>query len=89
MNVHICYFSGSVAELKPKQKGNDMIVLDVLSRDPNVSAWDMDDNKKWPLWKAIDRLQEKGYIKSIDRPYPWLKFEVTKNGQRALSEFNK
>jgi hypothetical protein len=79
-------FSGSVGELKPRQKGNMMIVLDVLSHDPNVSTWDMDDNQRYPLWKTIEKLEKLSYIKSVERNYPWLRYEVTELGKKVLSE---
>lgn len=87
--IHIDCFSGSVAELKPKQRGDIMIVLEVLSRDPNVSTWDMDDGKRFPLWKTIERLQEEGFIVSVERSYPWLRFEVNEAGKKALAEWKK
>lgn len=84
--IFIDTFSGSVGELKPKQKGNMMTVLKVLSRDPNVSTWDMDDNIRYPLWKTIDKLEKLMYITNIKRPFPWHRFEITELGKKSLSE---
>jgi hypothetical protein len=87
MNIFFDDFHGSISELKPKQKGNDMIVLEALSNDPKVSTWDMDDNKRYPLWKTIDRLAELGYIAVIKSAYPWHNFEITELGKKVLEEY--
>ena len=84
MNTFLDSFSGSVYELKPKQKGNPMIVLSVLSKDPNVSTWDMDSGKRYPLWKTIDKLKEMGYIEEIPCNYPWRKYVITESGKLKL-----
>lgn len=83
--VFIDCFSGSVYDLKPKQRGNIKNVLRVLSSDPNVSVWDMDDGTRYPLWKNIKKLEDLGYVKSVERPYPWLRYEVTETGKEFLS----
>ena len=88
MRVFIDNFSGSVGDLKPKQKGNVMIVLSFLAKDPNVSTWDMGTTEKYALWKTIKKLEKLNYIKSIPTGYPWHKFELTEEGQKALNEYN-
>jgi len=88
MNIFLDSFSGSVYDLKPKQRGNPMIVLSVLSKDSNVSTWDMDNGKRYPLWKTIDKLKEMNYIEEIPCNYPWHKFKITEQGRRALNEYN-
>ena len=84
--IFLDYFSGSVAGLKPKQRGDDKIVLETLSRDPNVSTWDMDESKRYPLWKTVGRLKMLGYIDEVKRPYPWHRFEITELGRSFPSE---
>jgi DNA-binding PadR family transcriptional regulator len=64
-----------------------MIVLEVLSHDPNVSTWDMDDSKRYPLWKTIKRLEESQYIESVKKHYPWHQFNITELGKKALLEY--
>lgn len=82
--VFIDCFSGSAYDLKPRQRGNIKTVLKVLSADPNVSVWDMDNGTRYPLWKTIKKLEDLGYVKSVERPYPWLKYEVTDAGRKFL-----
>lgn len=79
-------FSGSVYDLKPRQRGNIKTVLKVLSVDPNVSTWDMDNGIRYPLWKTIKKLEDLGYVKSVERPYPWHRYLVTEAGKKFLSE---
>ena len=62
--VFIDCFSGSVYDLKPRQRGNIRTVLRVLSADPNVSTWDMDNGTRYPLWKTIKKLEDLGYVKN-------------------------
>jgi hypothetical protein len=73
MTVIVCNFSGSVAELKPREQRNTMKVLVALQKDPMVSTWDMGEHG---LWKTIKELEDSGKIKSIPCEYPWHKFEV-------------
>lgn len=79
-------FSGSIGELKPKQRGDLKTVLRVLLKDPNVSTWDMDDGKRYPLWKTILKLEAMKYVVSVNIPYPWHRYEVTEAGKKFLSE---
>jgi len=79
-------FSGSIGELKPKQRGDLKTVLRVLLKDPNVSTWDMDEGKRYPLWKTIDKLEELGYVEEMKKPFPWHRYEVTESGKNFLSE---
>lgn len=87
--VFIDCFSGKIGDLKPKQRGSIRTVLSVLRSDPNVSTWDMDDGKRYPLWKTVEKLQKLGYVKSVDREYPWLRFEITELGKEFLSGEDK
>ena len=80
-SVHVCSFSGSVAELTVRQKKDSMIVLRVLSNDPMVSTWDMGEGG---LWKTIKRLEDTGLIASVKQPYPWHKFVVTEAGKAEM-----
>jgi hypothetical protein len=84
--VFLDSFSGAVADLKPRQRGDIMTVLSVLERDPNVSTWDMDDGRTNPIWRTIAALNELGYVKEIPREYPWHRFEVTELGKKTLNE---
>lgn len=85
MNAILCSFSGSVADLKPKERANPIRVLAVLKSDPNVSTWDMDaGSPRYHLWKTIKILENRGWIISIERPYPWLRYELTEEGQRVV-----
>lgn len=79
-------FSGSVCDLRSRQRGNIKTVLKVLSKDPNVSIWDMDNGIRYPLWKTIKKLEDLGYVKSVERPYPWLRYEITETGKNFLLE---
>lgn len=79
-------FSGSISDLKPKQRGDLKTVLKVLLNDPNVSTWDMDNGIRYPLWKTIKKLEDLGYVKSVERPYPWHRYLVTEAGKKFLSE---
>jgi DNA-binding PadR family transcriptional regulator len=79
--IFIDSFSGGVARLTAKQKKNKIAVLHALSNDPNVSTWDMSEGK---LWVAIKELISDGYIKEIEKPYPWHKFVVTEAGKKLL-----
>ena len=79
-------FSGSISDLKPKQRGDLKTVLRVLLKDPNVSTWDMDEGKRYPLWKTIAKLEAMEYVISVSRPYPWHRYEVTEAGKKFLSE---
>lgn len=79
-------FSGSVYDLKPRQRGNIGTVLKVLLVDPDVSVWDMDNGTRYPLWKTIKKLEDLGYVKSVEKPYPWLRYEVTESGKKFISE---
>ncbi len=84
--IFLDWFSGSVAELSSKQRRNLRTVLEVLSRDPNVSTWDMAEHEKYPLWKTIQKLESRGFVISVKRNYPWLRYEVTEEGKKFLSE---
>lgn len=83
--VFIDSFSGSVSDLKPKQRGDMKKVLEVLSVDPRVSTWDMDDGKRYPLWKTIEKLKDAGYLEDVESHYPWLKYRLTESGKKFLS----
>lgn len=82
-NIHICSFSGSVSELKPREKRDSIKVLRCLESDPMVSTWDMGEHG---LWKTINALVVEGYLKEIEQDYPWLKFVVTEAGINKLKE---
>lgn len=79
--VHLDYFSGSVADLKGKDKKDPLKVLAVLAKDPMVSVWDMD-----KLWKILYSLRDQGLVEEVEHPYPWLEFRVTEKGKRGIVE---
>lgn len=85
MTAIIDSFSGAVADLSNKDKRDPMKVLDCLSKHPRVSVWDMDDNKRYPLYKIIDDLKRRGLIVDKDEPYPWCYFVVTEAGLKELA----
>ena len=74
MRYFLDSFSGSVVDLKPKDR-EDKNVLNILRRDPRVSTFDMSEHYKW-LPHAIERLKREGKIVELDEPYPWHKFKV-------------
>jgi len=82
-NIHVCSFSGSVADLAPRDKKDNMKVLRCLKSDPMVSTWDMGEHG---LWKTIKALEELGFIKSIDVEYPWCKYILTESGIEKLKQ---
>jgi predicted transcriptional regulator len=83
MTVISCSFSGSVAELKPREQRNEMKVLAALKNDPMVSTWDMGEHG---LWKTIKELEDCGFVKSENCDYPWCKYSVTDKGIEKLKE---
>ena len=83
MSIHICSFSGGVANLSAKQRANRLIVLRALLADPMVSTWDMSEHG---LWKTIDRLVHDGWITRVNVGYPWHKCEITSAGRAELEE---
>lgn len=86
--VFLDSFSGSISDLKPKQRGDMKKVLEILSVDPRVSTWDMDEGKRFPLWKTIEKLKDAGYLEDVESHYPWLKYRVTELGKEFLSGDN-
>lgn len=73
--VHICSFSGDVADLKPVQR-TESNVIEALRQNPRVSTWDME--KKW-LRQMLNALEAKGRITLADRSYPWNTYKVIEN----------
>lgn len=84
--IFIDSFSGGVAELTKKQRRDGKAVLRVLLVDQMISTWDMDEGD---LWRTIEVLTGRGYIKSIPVRYPWLKYEVTEEGKKYLENCKK
>jgi hypothetical protein len=82
MSGFVCNFSGKVAELKPRQKRNPILVLNVLSQDSYVSTFDMSEHN---LYKTINELKYLQWITQAENiPYPWHKFEITEKGYNVL-----
>lgn len=81
--IFIDSFSGAVADLTAKQKRDHICVLRVLSNNPNVSTWDMDEDK---LYRTIYYLRDNDFVAEIERPFPWHRFEITDKGKRYLAE---
>ncbi|MFA5416917.1 MAG: hypothetical protein WC341_00525 [Bacteroidales bacterium] len=77
-NIHICSFSGKVADLTARETKDTQKVLAALKVDPMVSCFDMGEKG---LWKTIKALEDAGKIKSIPCNYPWTKYEVLKDGE--------
>jgi len=85
MNVHLCYFSGAVADLTRKQSKDSVLVLRCIDKDPMVSTWDMGEKD---LWRTIYALVGQGFLKDETKKvsYPWHRFVVTKKGKKFLAE---
>jgi len=79
--IHICSFSSSVGELSKKDKRNPIKILQALANNPRISTWEMDDDKKYPLWKILEKMELDGLIVSVGCAYPWHKFEITEKGK--------
>ena len=80
--MHIDSFSGAVASL-PKKARSEKSVLFVLKNNPSVSTWDMSE-EVW-LRNIIYSLEKQNFVVSIQRAYPWHRYEVTELGKRHLS----
>lgn len=76
--IHICSFSGSVAEL-PENSRTESAVLKALKHDPRISTWDRADHYEW-LDPILESLIEQGKIVDITDQvqFPWHKYEVVK-----------
>jgi len=85
MNWHICNFSGDLMDLKKKDRTEEN-ALRVLNKSPRVSTWDM--TEKWinrtELWIFLKDWEKRGLIKSVDEPYPWHKYVLTKTGKEVM-----
>ena len=82
--VHICSFSGKVADLSARETRDKMKVLACLKADPMVSTFDMGEKG---LYKTIELLVCNGLIVSDDTvEYPWLKYNITEAGLKELEK---
>jgi hypothetical protein len=81
--VHLCSFSGTVANLTVKQKKDPLLVLQVLKTDPLVSTWDMGEHK---LYRTIYDLIGRGLItdETGNMAFPWHRFPITEEGRKYL-----
>jgi hypothetical protein len=80
----LCSFSGALAEL-PRGKRTPLEALRVLQRDPAVSTLDLSENR-WLLLLVRDMLTQ-GLIESRpDVGYPWLRYELTREGLAMLAK---
>ena len=81
--VHIDSFSNAtVVDLK-KSMRNENGVLNALKINPRISTFDMSEHQWLP--PIIKLLEGKQMIKSLDEPYPWHKFKLTKKGKDAIT----
>jgi hypothetical protein len=81
-NGFVCSFSSKIAELKPRQKRNPILVLSILSKDPYISTFDMSENN---LYRTLDELKCLQWVTQIENiSYPWHKFEITEKGYNVL-----
>ena len=81
MPIHIDRFSGSIIDLKPKQRDAKNALL-ILLKDPRVSAFDMSE-KAW-VRGLIQGLEHNGHIKEKESSYPWLEYEITEAGNKFV-----
>lgn len=73
MKVFLDSFSGSILDLKPKQRTKEN-ALAVLAKDPRVSTWDMSEYP-W-VRNLIEDLLRDGKIVAEDEPYPWHRYRI-------------
>lgn len=78
--LHVCSFSGAVADLTKREQFDDEKVLAALSHNPRVSVWDMESA---PLRATLERLKNIGAITEEDEPYPWLRFRLAPPRRRS------
>jgi hypothetical protein len=84
--IHIDSFSGEVAYLTEKQRRDPLTVLACLAASPRVSTWDMDEHRRFPLWKTIKDLQNRGLVTRREGvEYPWIEYDITDAGKEALA----
>lgn len=82
MNIHIDSFSGSILDLKPKQRTREN-ALAVLRKDPRVSTFDM--SKAW-LERLLRELEVAGLVDKEILGYPWYKYVVTEKGTKLIEQ---
>jgi hypothetical protein len=82
--VYLDSFSGAIDDMKCKDQGNAIKVLEVLSKHPRFSVFDATANDKIAV--TLTYLFREEFI--VDsRPkqgYPWHHVEVTKKGKALL-----
>ena len=81
--THICSFSNATVVDLEKSMRNENGVLNALKIDPRISTFDMGEHRWLP--PIIKSLEGKQMIESLDEPYPWHKWKLTKNGKDAIA----
>lgn len=84
-NAYLCSFSGAAAQL-PRQHRTPDNILAALERQERVSTFDMSE-LAW-LRTGIRSLQDSGFIRACDEPYPWCRYEITPAGHQRLRQIN-
>jgi len=74
VRIFIDSFSGDAANIKPKERTVENLVL-VLKENPKISTWDFSENP-W-LHRLIKDALEKWMIKEAYEPYPWHRYVIT------------
>lgn len=78
-------FSGELSDL-PKGRRNQQEALQVLSKHPRVSAWDLSEHA-W-VRSLVMGLIGDGLIKADpSEPFPWCRYVLTDAGQKMLRAF--
>lgn len=81
--MHICSFTNvTLTELKGSAR-NENGVLYALKYHPQVSTFDMSENK-W-LSEIIETLENKQMILPVKAEYPWHEWKLTKAGNDAIT----
>lgn len=81
--MYCCSFANaSMINLKEPLR-NENGVLYTLKYHPRVSTWDMSENG-W-LVDIINSLENKKLILPIKCDYPWHEWELTKEGNKAIT----
>jgi hypothetical protein len=73
VRIFIDSFSGSAADIKPKQRTVENLMA-VLKKSPRISTWDFSENH-W-LHRLVADSKKQGLVSEIDEPYPWHRFKV-------------